>query len=186
VYLIHTITYEIKFNAIKSAERFSGCLRVLIYCLMPTFHERCIHFIRAKSNLILIHKKEIFFATLFIYLINKCVDDVNVQLREDETFRRTRSVIYGKGHKARNRGENNKSRRERVLLVSTKAKREENGIRQRGPVKLSLVPWLVYFLAFSRMPTLTHVDGFLSSCDSMAYTRIIYRVTVRLEHRPMS
>jgi len=41
VYLIHTITYEIKFNAIKSAERFSGCLRVLIHCLMPTFREHC-------------------------------------------------------------------------------------------------------------------------------------------------
>jgi len=26
---------------IKSVERFSDCLRVLIHCLMPTFHEHC-------------------------------------------------------------------------------------------------------------------------------------------------
>jgi len=39
----------------KNVERFSGCFRVLIHYLMPTFREqfRAIHFIRAKSSLIL-------------------------------------------------------------------------------------------------------------------------------------
>lgn len=87
-------------------------------------------------------------------------------------FSRQGAIIYGKEHKARNRGGNNKSRRERALLVSTKAEREENGIRRRGPVKLSPVPRLVYFPAFLRTPVLSHVDGFLHA--RVAYTRIHY------------
>jgi len=35
----------------KNSERFSGCLHVLIHCLMPTFHEHAVHFIRARSSL---------------------------------------------------------------------------------------------------------------------------------------
>lgn len=59
--------------------------------------------------------------------------------------------------RARNRGGNNKSRRERALPVSTKAEREENGIRRRGPVKLS--PEYRDFPAFLRTPALSHVAG---------------------------
>jgi len=36
----------------KSAERFSGCLRVLIHCLIQRFVNIAVHFIRARSNLI--------------------------------------------------------------------------------------------------------------------------------------
>jgi len=34
----------------KNADRFSGCLRVLIHCLMPTFHEHCSSFHQGEKK----------------------------------------------------------------------------------------------------------------------------------------
>lgn len=125
--------------------------------------------------------------------INKCVSECSIArgLCEMNHFFGQGALFTGRSTKprTRNRAGNNKSRRERALLVSTKAEREENGIRRRGPVKLSLVPptcLLPRVFTGARALARRWLAFFLHASERRTCGYIIHHAIVRLERRPMS